>query len=107
MEHLKPLATGGINDLPYAEEAAVTLEAANCDVERIYDGGVAGLHRVINALPKLQHPKVGWVIVCAGTDGAMPSVIGGLVRVPVISIPNSIGYGVSLGGISADFDDVE
>lgn len=95
------VATAGTTDLYVAEEAAVTLEAANCEVDRIYDVGVAGLHRVINALPSLQHEDVGCVVVCAGMDGALPSVIGGLVSVPVISVPTSIGYGVSLGGISA------
>jgi NCAIR mutase (PurE)-related protein len=87
--------------LPVAEEAAVVLEAANVDVDRIYDVGVAGLHRVINALPRLQDPDVGCVIVCAGMDGALPSVVGGLIRVPVIACPTSIGYGMSLSGISA------
>lgn len=95
------VATAGTTDLPVAEEAAVVLEAANCRVDRIFDVGVAGLHRVIRALPKLQDPEVGCVIVCAGMDGALPSVVGGLVSVPVIAVPTSIGYGVSLGGISA------
>lgn len=95
------VATAGTTDLPVAEEAAVVLEAANCKVERIYDVGVAGLHRVIRALPRLQSNEVGCVIVCAGMDGALPSVVGGLVSVPVIAVPTSIGYGVSLGGISA------
>jgi NCAIR mutase (PurE)-related protein len=95
------IATAGTTDLPVAEEAAVVLEAANVDVDRIYDVGVAGLHRVINALPRLQDPDVGCVIVCAGMDGALPSVVGGLTRVPVIACPTSIGYGMSLGGISA------
>lgn len=95
------VATAGTTDLPVAEEAATVLEAANCDVERIFDVGVAGLHRIVNALPRLQDPEVGCIIVCAGMDGALPSVVGGLVSVPVIAIPTSIGYGVSLGGISA------
>lgn len=95
------VATAGTTDLPVAEEAATVLEAANCDVERIFDVGVAGLHRIINALPRLQSEDVGCVIVCAGMDGALPSVVGGLVSVPVIAVPTSIGYGVSLGGISA------
>ncbi|KAI2513485.1 AIR carboxylase [Fragilaria crotonensis] len=88
-------------DLPIAEEAAVTLEAAGCEITRVYDAGVAGLHRIINALPKLRDPQVGCVIVCAGMDGALPSVVGGLVSVPVIAVPTSIGYGASFGGISA------
>ena len=95
------VATAGTTDLPVAEEAAVVLEEANCSVDRITDVGVAGLHRVIKALPRLQDPEVGCVIVCAGMDGALPSVVGGLVSVPVIAVPTSIGYGVSLGGISA------
>jgi NCAIR mutase (PurE)-related protein len=95
------VATAGTTDLPVAEEAAVVLEAANCRVDRIFDVGVAGLHRVIKALPRFQDPEVGCIIVCAGMDGALPSVVGGLVKVPVIAVPTSIGYGVSLGGISA------
>ena len=95
------VATAGTTDLPVAEEAAVTLEAAGCDVVRITDVGVAGLHRILQALPKLTDPDVGCVIVCAGMDGALPSVVGGLVSVPCIAVPTSIGYGVSLGGISA------
>eukprot|EP00532_Pseudo-nitzschia_australis_P001533 CAMPEP_0168192842 /NCGR_PEP_ID=MMETSP0139_2-20121125/18267_1 /TAXON_ID=44445 /ORGANISM="Pseudo-nitzschia australis, Strain 10249 10 AB" /LENGTH=321 /DNA_ID=CAMNT_0008116115 /DNA_START=47 /DNA_END=1015 /DNA_ORIENTATION=- len=95
------VATAGTTDLPVAEEAAVVLEAAQCKVDRIYDVGVAGLHRVIRALPRLQNSEVGCIIVCAGMDGALPSVVGGLVSCPVIAVPTSIGYGVSLGGISA------
>lgn len=95
------VATAGTTDLPVAEEAAVVLEAAGCEVDRITDVGVAGLHRIIKALPRLQDPNVGCVIVCAGMDGALPSVVGGLAKVPVIAVPTSIGYGISLGGISA------
>jgi NCAIR mutase (PurE)-related protein len=95
------VVTAGTTDLPVAEEAAVVLEAAQCNVDRICDVGVAGLHRIIKALPRLQDPDVGCVIVCAGMDGALPSVVGGLVSCPVIAVPTSIGYGVSLGGISA------
>jgi NCAIR mutase (PurE)-related protein len=95
------VATAGTTDIPIAEEAAVTLEAAGCPVDRVYDAGVAGLHRIIRALPKLRHPDVGCVIVAAGMDGALPSVIGGLVSVPVIAVPTSIGYGASFGGVSA------
>ncbi|CAB9518058.1 AIRC [Seminavis robusta] len=95
------VATAGTTDLPVAEEAAVVLEAAGVTVERIYDVGVAGLHRVVRALPRLQDDTVGAVIVCAGMDGALPSVVGGLVHVPVFACPTSIGYGVSLGGVSA------
>lgn len=95
------VACAGTTDLPVAEEAAVTLEAAGCNVDRIYDVGVAGLHRIVNAIPRLRDPSVGCVIVCAGMDGALPSVVGGLVSVPVIAAPTSIGYGASFGGVSA------
>jgi NCAIR mutase (PurE)-related protein len=95
------VATAGTTDLPVAEEAAAILEAAGCKVDRIFDVGVAGLHRVLRALPRLQDDKVGAVIVCAGMDGALPSVVGGLVSVPVFACPTSVGYGVSLGGIAA------
>ena len=95
------VACAGTTDLPVAEEAAITLSLSGIPVTRIYDCGVAGLHRIISALPKLRHPNVGCVIVCAGMDGALPSVVGGLVDVPVVAIPTSIGYGMSLGGISA------
>lgn len=95
------VATAGTTDIPVAEEAAVTLEAAGCEVDRIYDAGVAGLHRIIKALPRLRDPSVSCVIVCAGMDGALPSVVGGLVNVPVFAVPCSIGYGASFGGVSA------
>ena len=95
------VATAGTTDVSVAEEAAVVLELSGCTVDRIFDIGVAGLHRVVRALPRLTHEDVGCVIVCAGMDGALPSVIGGLVSVPVVAVPTSIGYGVSLGGISA------
>lgn len=95
------IACAGTTDLPVAEEAAITLEAAGCGVTRVYDVGVAGLHRIINALPKLRDPEVGCVIVCAGMDGALPSVVGGLVSVPVIAAPTSVGYGAAFGGVSA------
>ena len=95
------VSCAGTTDLPISEEAAITLEAAGCDVERIYDVGVAGLHRIINALPRLQNEDVKAVIVVAGMDGALPSVVAGLVDVPVIAVPTSIGYGASFGGVSA------
>ena len=95
------VACAGTTDLPVAEEAAVTLSLSGVPVTRIYDCGVAGLHRIISALPKLRHPNVGCVIVCAGMDGALPSVVGGLVYVPVVAIPTSVGYGMSLNGMSA------
>lgn len=95
------VATAGTTDIPVAEEAAVTLELSGCPVDRVFDVGVAGLHRIIRALPQLTHPDVACVIVCAGMDGALPSVVGGLVKVPVIAVPTSIGYGASFGGVSA------
>lgn len=95
------VACAGTTDLPVAEEAALTLSLSGVPVTRIYDCGVAGLHRILSALPKLRHPKVGCVIVCAGMDGALPSVVGGLVDVPVVAVPTSVGYGMSLGGMSA------
>lgn len=96
------VVTAGTTDIPVAEEAAVTLELTRgCHVDRIYDAGVAGLHRIIRALPMLTHSDVGCVIVCAGMDGALPSVVGGLVSVPVIAVPTSIGYGASFAGVSA------
>jgi NCAIR mutase (PurE)-related protein len=95
------VACAGTTDLPVAEEAAVTLSLSGVPVTRIYDCGVAGLHRILSALPKLRHPNVGCIIVCAGMDGALPSVVGGLVDVPVVAVPTSVGYGMSLGGVSA------
>lgn len=95
------VACAGTTDLPVAEEACKTLEAAGCKVERIYDVGVAGLHRIINALPRLRDPSVDCVIVCAGMDGALPSVVAGLVSCPVVAVPTSIGYGASFSGVSA------
>mmetsp|Transcript_12200 Transcript_12200/g.18720 ORF Transcript_12200/g.18720 Transcript_12200/m.18720 type:complete len:301 (+) Transcript_12200:136-1038(+) len=95
------VACAGTTDLPVAEEAAITVEAAGCEAIRVYDAGVAGLHRIIQSLPKLRDPQVGCIIVCAGMDGALPSVVGGLVNVPVIAVPTSIGYGASFGGVSA------
>jgi NCAIR mutase (PurE)-related protein len=95
------IATAGTTDIMVAEEAAVTLEASSVPVDRIYDVGVAGLHRILSALPKLNDPSVGCIIVCAGMDGALPSVVGGLVQVPVIAVPTSIGYGAAFNGVSA------
>lgn len=95
------VACAGTTDLPVAEEAALTLSLSGIQVTRVYDCGVAGLHRIISALPKLRDPNVGCVLVCAGMDGALPSVVGGLVDVPVVAIPTSVGYGTNLGGISA------
>ena len=89
----------GTSDLPVAEEAAVTAELFNTNVTRIYDVGVAGLHRLLNVRDELLQADV--VIVCAGMEGALPSVVGGLVAVPVIAVPTSVGYGASFAGAAA------
>ncbi len=89
----------GTSDLPVAEEAAVTAGAMGCRVERLTDVGVAGLHRLLNAGEALRLADV--LIVVAGMEGALPSVVGGLVRTPVIAVPSSIGYGASFGGLAA------
>ena len=91
--------TAGTSDIPVGEEAAVTAEVMGNKVERLYDMGVAGLHRVLAQSEKLLSAKV--VVVVAGMDGALPSVIGGLVSNPVIAVPTSIGYGANFGGLSA------
>jgi NCAIR mutase (PurE)-related protein len=93
------VATGGTSDIPVAEEAALTAEFLGNKVERLYDVGVAGLHRLLSHLEALMSARV--VIAVAGMEGALPSVIGGLVDCPVIALPTSIGYGASLGGIAA------
>jgi NCAIR mutase (PurE)-related protein len=89
----------GTSDLPVAEEAAVTAELFGATVTRITDVGVAGLHRLLAQLDKLRAADV--IICCAGMEGALPSVVGGLVQVPVIAVPTSIGYGASFGGVAA------
>ncbi len=89
----------GTSDLPVAEEAALTAEIMGNRVERIHDVGVAGLHRLFNRLPTIQSANV--VIVVAGMEGALPSVVAGLVSQPVIAVPTSIGYGASFGGLAA------
>ncbi|MBU6402719.1 MAG: nickel pincer cofactor biosynthesis protein LarB [Verrucomicrobia bacterium] len=89
----------GTSDLPVAEEAAVTADFTGNRVERAYDVGVAGLHRLLNRLDLIQHAHV--VIVVAGMEGALPSVVAGLVSSPVIAVPSSVGYGASFGGIAA------
>jgi hypothetical protein len=93
------IVSAGTSDTPVAEEAAVTAEIMGNRVERIYDVGVAGLHRLLTHRESLQHARV--LIVCAGMEGALPSVVGGLVGVPVIAVPTSIGYGASFGGLTA------
>lgn len=89
----------GTSDLPVAEEAAVTAELFNTRVTRLYDVGVAGLHRLLAVRQQLT--GAGAVIVCAGMEGALPSVVGGLVSVPVIAVPTSVGYGASFAGAAA------
>ena len=93
------IITAGTSDLPVAEEAAVTAKAAGCKVGRLTDVGVAGIHRILSRREELTDAAV--VIVVAGMDGALPSVVGGLVRVPVIAVPTSVGYGASFQGIAA------
>ncbi len=89
----------GTSDLPVAEEAALTLELFGVEVTRLYDVGVAGLHRLLAVRSQLAEAQA--VIVCAGMEGALPSVVGGLVGVPVIAVPTSVGYGASFGGLAA------
>ncbi len=93
------VATGGTSDIPVAEEAALTAEALGNEVERIYDVGVAGLHRLQARLPRIMEASV--LIAIAGMEGALASVLGGLVDCPVIAVPTSVGYGASFGGLSA------
>ncbi|HYJ92528.1 MAG TPA: nickel pincer cofactor biosynthesis protein LarB [Pyrinomonadaceae bacterium] len=93
------VVTAGTSDIPVAEEAALTAETMGNRVKRIWDAGVAGIHRILAERESLQDARV--VIVAAGMEGALPSVVGGLVRVPVIAVPTSIGYGASFGGIAA------
>lgn len=93
------VATGGTSDMPVAEEAALTAEALGNTVVRIYDVGVAGLHRLLAHLDEIMSAKV--VIAIAGMEGALASVIGGLADCPVIGVPTSVGYGASFNGLSA------
>jgi len=92
------VAAAGTSDLPVADEAAVTAEMMGNAVDRLYDVGVAGLHRLLAVRSELRQARV--VIVVAGMDGALPSVVGGLVAAPVIAVPTSIGYGAHLGGLA-------
>ncbi|HET9526683.1 MAG TPA: nickel pincer cofactor biosynthesis protein LarB [Pyrinomonadaceae bacterium] len=93
------VVTAGTSDIPIAEEAALTAETMGNTVSRIWDAGVAGIHRVLAERSLLQRARV--VIVAAGMEGALPSVVGGLVGVPVVAVPTSIGYGASFGGVAA------
>ncbi len=92
------VVSAGSSDEPVAREAAVTAQLMGCEVKRFNDVGVAGIHRLFDALPALQEARA--LIVVAGMEGALPSVVGGLVRAPVIAVPTSIGYGTGLGGIA-------
>ena len=93
------IAAAGTADLPVAEEAAVSAEIMGNTVDRLYDVGVAGLHRLLSEHARLAAARV--VIVVAGMEGALPSVVGGLVDVPVVAVPTSVGYGASFGGLTA------
>ncbi len=93
------ILSAGTSDQPVAEEAAVTAELFNSRVTRLYDVGVAGLHRLLDVREQLVSADV--IIVCAGMEGALPSVVGGLVGVPVIAVPTSVGYGASFDGAAA------
>ena len=93
------IAAAGTADLPVAEEAAVSAEVMGNTVDRLYDVGVAGLHRLLAEHARLTSARV--IIVVAGMEGALPSVVGGLVDVPVIAVPTSVGYGASFGGLTA------
>ena len=93
------VVTAGTSDIPVAEEAAETLQVAGLGSDRIYDVGVAGIHRLFAELDRIRRAPA--VIVCAGMEGALPSVLGGLVQGPVVAVPTSIGYGAALSGFTA------
>jgi hypothetical protein len=93
------VVTAGTSDIPVAEEAAITAETLGNHVNRIYDAGVAGIHRILNVREDLFKAKVA--VVVAGMEGALTSVVGGLVSCPVIGVPTSVGYGASFGGVAA------
>jgi NCAIR mutase (PurE)-related protein len=93
------IASAGTSDIPVAEEAAVTAELMGNEIDRLYDVGVAGIHRLLRERGRLESARV--IIVVAGMEGALPSVVAGMVHVPVIAVPTSIGYGASFGGIAA------
>jgi NCAIR mutase (PurE)-related protein len=98
---LVAVVCAGTSDFPVAEEAAVTAETLGSRVERVYDAGVAGLHRLLAGMEVLRGAKA--IVAVAGMEGALPSVVAGLVDVPVIAVPTSVGYGASLGGLTALF----
>jgi NCAIR mutase (PurE)-related protein len=92
------VVTAGSGDVPVAEEAAVTAEYMGCEVKRLYDVGVAGIHRLLARLPDLREARA--IVAVAGMEGALPTVLGGLVSCPVIAVPTSVGYGVNFGGVA-------
>lgn len=93
------VATGGTSDMPVAEEAALTAEALGNEVVRLYDVGVAGIHRLLSHMEEIMNAKV--IIAIAGMEGALASVVGGLADCPVIAVPTSVGYGAAFGGMAA------
>jgi pyridinium-3,5-biscarboxylic acid mononucleotide synthase len=93
------VVTGGTSDIPVAEEAVVTIGAMGVEAKRVYDVGVAGIHRLFKYQKELK--GAACIVVCAGMEGALASVVGGVVNCPVIGVPTSIGYGVSFKGVSA------
>jgi len=93
------IACAGTSDVPVAEEAAITADIMGNTTDRLYDVGVAGIHRILSEQDRIQGARV--IIVVAGMEGALPSVVAGLVSVPVIAVPTSVGYGASFGGIAA------
>jgi NCAIR mutase (PurE)-related protein len=93
------VVSAGTSDIPVAEEAVVTAEVMGNEVTHVYDVGVAGIHRLLAHREELAKARV--VIVCAGMEGALPSVVGGLVGIPVIAVPTSVGYGASFAGLAA------
>ena len=93
------ILAAGTADLPVAEEAAITAELMGNDVERLWDVGVAGVHRLLEHLSLLQRARV--IVAVAGMEGALPSLVGGLVSAPVIAVPTSVGYGASFQGLAA------
>ena len=93
------VATAGALDVPVAEEAATMVELFGCETERLYDVGVAGVNRLAAHLSKVEKASV--IIVCAGMDGVLPSLLGGLARQPIIAVPTSVGYGTAFEGLSA------
>jgi len=92
------IVTAGTSDIPVAEEAAITLEVMGRDVSRFFDCGVAGIHRLFDVLPEIRTAQA--IICVAGMEGALPSVLAGLVHKPVIAVPTSVGYGASFGGVA-------